>query len=91
MKKFISIFLVLIISLFTNSQIANTLEENVIKNENMQIDGTKDNKVKDDSLKSSNHQVTQCTTDSNTDRYLYAPKRLEMSYTPNAKTAAVFV
>ena len=52
MKKFISIFLVLIISLFTNSQIANTLEENVIKNENMQIDGTKNNKVKDDSLKS---------------------------------------
>ena len=52
MKKFISIFLVLIISFFTNSQIANTLEENVIKNENMQIDATKDNKVKDDSLKS---------------------------------------
>ena len=52
MKKFISIFLVLIISLFTNSQIANTLEENVIRNENMQIDATKDNNVKDDSLKS---------------------------------------
>ena len=52
MKKFISIFLVLIISLFTNSQIANTLEENVIRNENMQIDATKDNKFKDDTLKS---------------------------------------
>ena len=53
MKKFISIFLVLIISLFTNSQIANTLEENVISNQNMQIDGTKDNnKVNDDSSKS---------------------------------------
>ena len=52
MKKFISIFLILIISLFTNSQVANTLEENVIRNENMQIDATKDNKVKDDSLKS---------------------------------------
>ena len=53
MKKFISIFLVLIISLFTNSQIANTLEENVISNQNMQKDGTKDNnKVIDDSSKS---------------------------------------
>ena len=52
MKKFISVFLVLIISLLTNSQIANALEENVIRNENMQIDATKDNKVKDDSLKS---------------------------------------
>ena len=52
MKKFISIFLVLIISLFLNSQIANALEENVIRNENMQIDATKDNNVKDDSLKS---------------------------------------
>ena len=52
MKKFISIFLVLIISLFSNSQIANALEENVIRNENMQMDGTKDNKVNDDSSKS---------------------------------------
>ena len=49
MKNFISIFLVLIISLFTNSQIANTLEENVISNEKMQIDGTKDKKVNDSS------------------------------------------
>ena len=52
MKKFISIFLVLIISLFSNSQIANALDENVIRNENMQMDGTKDNKVNDDSSKS---------------------------------------
>ena len=52
MKKFISIFLVLIISLFTNTKIANALEENVIRNENIQIDGTKDNKVNDDSSKS---------------------------------------
>ena len=52
MKKFISIFLVLIISFFSNSQIANALEENVIRNENMQMDVTKDNKVNDDSSKS---------------------------------------
>ena len=52
MKKFISIFLVLIISLFSNSQIANTLEENIMRDENMQMDGTKDNKVNDDSSKS---------------------------------------
>ena len=51
MKKFISIFLVLIISLFSNSQIANALED-VIRNDNMQMDGTKDNKVNDDSSKS---------------------------------------
>ena len=56
MKKFISIFLVLIISLFTNSQIANTLEENAIRNENMQIDGTKDHKVNDDSSKSNSNK-----------------------------------
>ena len=52
MKKFISILLVLIISLFTNSQIANTLEENVIINENMQSEQTKDNNIKDDSSRS---------------------------------------
>ena len=52
MKKFISIFLVLIISLFSNSQIANALEENIMRDENMQMDGTKDNKVNDDSSKS---------------------------------------
>ena len=52
MKKFISIFLVLIISFFTNSQIANTLEENVISNEKIQINGAKDNKVNEDSSKS---------------------------------------
>ena len=52
MKKFISIFLVLIISLFTNSQIANSLEESVTRYESMKIEGTMDNKVNDDSSKS---------------------------------------
>ena len=56
MKKFISIFLVLIISLFTNSQIANTLEESEIRNENIQIDGKKGNKVNDDSSKSNSNK-----------------------------------
>ena len=52
MKKFISIILVLIISLFTNSQIANTLEENVTINENMQSEKTNDNNINDDSSRS---------------------------------------
>ena len=52
MKKFISLFLVLIISLFTNSQIANSLEESVTRNESMKIEGKMDNKVNDDSSKS---------------------------------------
>ena len=52
MKKFISLFLVLIISLFTHSQIANSLEENVTRNESMKIEGKNDNKVNDDSSKS---------------------------------------
>ena len=52
MKKFISLFLVLIISLFTNSQIANSLEESVTKNGSMKIEGKIDNKVTDDSSKS---------------------------------------
>ena len=52
MKKFISIFLVLIISFFTNSQIALSLEESVISNENIKMEGTKDNKVNDNSSKS---------------------------------------
>tara|TARA_B100000575_G_C22615834_1_gene382981 strand:+ start:126 stop:362 length:237 start_codon:yes stop_codon:yes gene_type:complete len=52
MKKFISILLVLIISLFTNSQIANSLEENVTINENMQSEQTKDNNINDDSSRS---------------------------------------
>ena len=56
MKKFISIFLVLIISLFTNSQIANSLEDNLITNENNQLEVTKNNKVNDDSLKSSSNK-----------------------------------
>ena len=52
MRKFISLFLVLIISLFANSQIANSLEESVTINESMKIEEKKDNKVNDDSLKS---------------------------------------
>ena len=52
MKKFISIFLVLLISLFANSQIANSLEESVTINESMKIEGKMDNKVNDDSSKS---------------------------------------
>ncbi len=51
MKKFISIFLVLIISLFTDSQIANSIEDNLIKNENIQIEGKKNNKANNDSSK----------------------------------------
>ena len=52
MKKFISLFLVLIISLFINSQIANSLEETLTRNESIKIDGKMDNKVNDDSSKS---------------------------------------
>ena len=52
MKKFISLFLVLIISLFANSHIANSLEESVTRNESMKIEGKMDNKVNDDSSKS---------------------------------------
>ena len=52
MKKFISIFLVLIISLFTDSQIANSIEENAIINEKSQVEGIEDNKVNNDSTKS---------------------------------------
>ncbi len=52
MKKFISFFLVLLISLFANSQIANSLEETVTRNESMEIEGKMDNKVNDDSSKS---------------------------------------
>ena len=52
MKKFISIFLILIISLFTDSQIANSIEENAIIDEKIQIEGIKDNKVPNDPKKS---------------------------------------
>ena len=52
MKKFVSLFLVLLISLFANSQIANSLEESVTGNEVMKIEGKMDNKVNDDSSKS---------------------------------------
>ena len=52
MKKIISIFLILIISLFTDSQIANSIEENAIIDEKIQIEGIKDNKVTNDPKKS---------------------------------------
>ena len=52
MKKSISLVLVLIISLFANSQIANSLEENVTRNESMKIEGKMDNKANNDSSKS---------------------------------------
>ena len=52
MKKFISLSLVLIISFFANSQIANSLEDSVTKNESMKIERKMDNKVNDDSSKS---------------------------------------
>ena len=55
MKKFISMLLVLIISFFANSQIANSLEENTTRNEKIQIEGIKDNKVNDDSSKSNSN------------------------------------
>ena len=56
MKKFISIFLILIISLFTDSQIANSIEENAIIDEKIQIEGIKDNKVTNDPKKSNYHK-----------------------------------
>tara|TARA_B100001287_G_C22264279_1_gene336362 strand:+ start:227 stop:463 length:237 start_codon:yes stop_codon:yes gene_type:complete len=49
MKKIISFSLVLIISFFANSQFAYSSEESVIRNENMKMELTKENKVKDDS------------------------------------------
>ena len=52
MKKFISLFLVLIISLFTNSQIAYSLEDTLSRNESIKIEEKMDNKVNDDSSKS---------------------------------------
>ena len=52
MRKFISLFLVVMISLFANSQIANSLEESVTRTESMKIEGKMDNKVNDDSSKS---------------------------------------
>jgi len=52
MKNFISLFLVLIISLFANSKIANSLEESVSINESIKIEGKMDNKANDDSSKS---------------------------------------
>ena len=52
MKKFISMFFVLIISFFAYSQITYSLDENTTRNEKIQIEGIKDNKVSDDSSKS---------------------------------------
>ena len=56
MKKFISILLILIISFFTDSQIANSLEENVTANEKIQVEASKDKKVNDDSSKSNSNK-----------------------------------
>ena len=52
MKKIISMFLVLIISLFADSQIANSIEETAIIEEKIQMEGIKDNKVTNDTKKS---------------------------------------
>ena len=52
MNKFITLILVLIISLFSNLQIANSLEESVTQSESMKIEGKMGNKVNDDSSKS---------------------------------------
>ena len=54
MKKIISIFLVLLISLFADSQIANSIEETAIIEEKIQMEGIKDNKVTNDTKKSNN-------------------------------------
>ena len=52
MKKIISIFLVLLISLFADSQIANSIEETAIIEEKIQMEGIKDNKFTNDTKKS---------------------------------------
>ena len=49
MKKFISILLVFIFSILSDYQIANAIEDNSTISENIQIEGTKNNKVNDDS------------------------------------------
>ena len=56
MRKFISIFLVLIISLFSDSLIANSLEDNLVRDENIQIEGTKNNKFNDDASESNSNK-----------------------------------
>ena len=56
MKKFISILLILIISFFTDSQIANSLEKNITANEKIQVEASKDKKVNDDSSKSNSNK-----------------------------------
>ena len=55
MKNFITIFLVLILSLFSNFQMANSLDDSEIINEEIQIEKIRNNKVKDDSLKTSSN------------------------------------
>tara|TARA_B100001115_G_C15631767_1_gene303581 strand:+ start:272 stop:508 length:237 start_codon:yes stop_codon:yes gene_type:complete len=52
MKKLISIFLVLIISLFSESQFVISLEENADSSEKVKIEKINDNNINDDSLKS---------------------------------------
>ena len=52
MKKLISIFLVLIISLFSESQLAISLEKNAVSSEKVKIEEVQDNNINDDSLKS---------------------------------------
>tara|TARA_Y100001933_G_scaffold31861_1_gene26567 strand:+ start:2816 stop:3052 length:237 start_codon:yes stop_codon:yes gene_type:complete len=52
MKKLFSVILVLIISIFIDSQIVNSLEENDAIKENNKIEKSTSNNVKDDSLNS---------------------------------------
>ena len=52
MKRFFSVFLVLIISIFIDSQIVNSLDENAAIKENNKIEKTTSNNSKDDSLNS---------------------------------------
>tara|TARA_Y100000589_G_C26787685_1_gene480411 strand:- start:146 stop:382 length:237 start_codon:yes stop_codon:yes gene_type:complete len=56
MKKFISICLVLIISLFTYSQNTNAFDDNLIRDEEIQLESTKNNKVKENSSKSNSNE-----------------------------------
>ena len=56
MKKLLSMILVLMISIFIDSQIVNSLEENQIVKENNKIEKTTSNDVKDDSLTSNSNK-----------------------------------
>ena len=51
MKKIISIFLVLVMSILSNSQISNSLDEELIINEKIQLEETNNSKVNKDSSK----------------------------------------